>query len=159
MEREKIFTDILGKIETGVIVLDQMNRRIFFRNRRADKIWEFIRAKFDYEELSAMMFNELAQIKNPNVVCSDRSRINCDHRSFAYRVCHIEGSAQYVAVIIDDVTDQNRLEAIDEASEMMNNISNVFSGIRHEIGNPLNSMKMALTVLKMNLEKFSKEEI
>ncbi|MFO7606415.1 MAG: HAMP domain-containing sensor histidine kinase [Desulfurivibrionaceae bacterium] len=159
MEKEKIFSDILGKIETGVIVLDQINRRIFFRNRQADKIWEFIRATYDYEELSAMMFNELGQIKNANVVCSDRSRINCDHRSFAYRVCHIEGTAQYVAVIIDDVTDQNRLEAIDEASEMMNNISNVFSGIRHEIGNPLNSMKMALTVLKMNLEKFSKEEI
>ncbi len=159
MERETIFSDILGKIETGVIVLDQMNRRIFFRNRQADKIWEFIRATFDYEELSAMMFNELGQIKNADVMCSDRSRINCDHRSFAYRVCHIEGTAQYVAVIIDDVTDQNRLEAIDEASEMMNNISNVFSGIRHEIGNPLNSMKMALTVLKMNLEKFSKEEI
>lgn len=159
MEREKIFSDILGKVETGVIVLDQMNRRISFRNRQADKIWEFIRATFDYEELSAMMFNELGQIKNDNVSCSDRSRINCDHRSFSYRVCHIEGTAQYVAVIIDDVTDQNRLEAIDEASEMMNNISNVFSGIRHEIGNPLNSMKMALTVLKMNLEKFSKEEI
>jgi signal transduction histidine kinase len=159
MERERIFSDILVKIETGVMVLDQVNRQVYFRNQQADKIWDFIRASYDYEELSAMMFNELDQIKSANVVCSDRSRINCDHRSFSYRVCQIEGTKQYVAVIINDVTDQNRLEAIDEASEMMNNIGNVFSGIRHEIGNPLNSMKMALTVLKMNLEKFSKEEI
>ncbi|MEN8134444.1 MAG: HAMP domain-containing sensor histidine kinase [Thermodesulfobacteriota bacterium] len=155
-----MFSDVLGKIETGIIILDQVNRQIYFRNQQADKIWKFIHASsYDYEELSAMMFNELDQIKNSDVACSDKSQINCDHCSFAYCVCRVEGSKQYVAVIINDVTDQSRLEAIDEASEMMNNISNVFSGIRHEIGNPLNSMKMALTVLKMNLEKFSKDEV
>ena len=159
MNREKLFAEVLGKIETGVIILDQIKRQIYFRNRQADKIWKFIQASYDYEELSAMMVNELDQIKNSDVACSDRSQVNCDHCSFAYWVCRIEGSKRYVAVIISDVTDQSRLEAIDEASEMMNNISNVFSGIRHEIGNPLNSMKMALTVLKMNLEKFSKDEI
>lgn len=159
MGREQLFSEVLAKIETGIIILDQVNQQTYYRNHQADKIWDFIRASYDYEELSAMMFNELDQINGANAVCSIKSTINCDHRSFAYRVCRIEGSTQYVVVIVEDVTDQNRLEAIDEASEMMNNISNVFSGIRHEIGNPLNSMKMALTVLKMNLEKFSKDEI
>ena len=160
MKREEILSDVLGKIEAGVIILDQVNRQIYFRNKQADKIWNFIQASSgDYEELSSMMFNELDQINRSNKVCSDKSLINCDHRSFAYWLCHIKDSKQYVAVIIEDVTDQTRLDAIDEASEMMNNISNVFSGIRHEIGNPLNSMKMALTVLKMNLSKFSKEEV
>lgn len=155
-----MFIDVLSKIETGIIILDQVNRRIPFRNQQADKIWNVIHASsYDYEELSAMMFNELDQIKDPDVVCSDKSQINCDHRSFSYRVCCIKDSKQYVAVLINDVTDQTRLDAIDEASEMMNNISNVFSGIRHEIGNPLNSMKMALTVLKRNLKKFSKDEV
>lgn len=159
MGREQIFADVLAKIESGVIILDQVNRQIYFRNEQAERIWDFIRASFDYEDLSSMMFTELEQINAANAVCSDKSTINCDHRSFAYRVCRIKDSSNYVVVVIDDVTDQNRLDSIDEASEMMNNISNVFSGIRHEIGNPLNSMKMALTVLKMNLEKFSKEEI
>lgn len=159
IKREIIFFDVLGKIETGVIILDQINRQVYFRNQQADKIWDFIQASYDYEELSALMITELNQIQSGGVVCSDYSTINCDHRSFSYRVCCVEGSGQYVAVIINDVTDQSRLEAIDEASEMMNNFSNVFSGIRHEIGNPLNSMKMALTVLNMNLEKFSKDDI
>ena len=34
-----------------------------------------------------------------------------------------------------------------------------FSGIRHEIGNPINSAKMALSVLKENLHDFSAEAI
>ncbi len=157
--KQKIFADVINKIEVGVIILDQLNREVFYRNAHAEQVSEFIQASDDFEELSAMMFNELDQVKSTEVVCSDRSMISCDHRSFAYRVCRMDGTNQFVSVIIEDVTDQSRLEAIDEASEMMNNISYVFSGIRHEIGNPLNSMKMALTVLKNNLEKFSKDEI
>ena len=157
--KEKIFYDALNKIDSGVIILDQVNRQVFFCNKHAEKVCEFIQGSSDYEELTAMMVNELAQVKNADVTCSDKSMINCDHRSFAFMVCRMDGTNQYVSVIISDVTDQSRLEAIDEASEMMNNISYVFSGIRHEIGNPLNSIKMALTVLKNNLEKFSKEEI
>ena len=157
--REKVFADVINKIEIGVIILDQVNREVFFRNQHAEEVWNFIQASYDFEELSAMMFNELDQIKSTEMVCSDRSMINCDHRSFAYRICRMDGTNQFVSVIIEDVTDQSRLEAIDEASEMMNNISYVFSGIRHEIGNPLNSIKMALTVLKNNLAKFSKDEI
>ena len=64
-----------------------------------------------------------------------------------------------IAIFIQDITDQNRLNAIDEASEMMNNIGYLFSGIRHEIGNPINSIKMAITVLQNNLKRFSPEEM
>jgi C4-dicarboxylate-specific signal transduction histidine kinase len=106
-----------------------------------------------------MMMGELEQIKVRGVTSSTQTMVNCDHRSFSYRIHKVEDNQQYLVVILQDVTDQSRLEAIDEASEMMNNISYVFSGIRHEIGNPLNSMKMALTVLKNNLAKFSKDEI
>lgn len=36
----------------------------------------------------------------------------------------------------------------------MDNIGFIFSGIRHEIGNPLNSLKMGLSVLNSNLGQF-----
>jgi signal transduction histidine kinase len=39
----------------------------------------------------------------------------------------------------------------------MDNLGFVFSGIRHEIGNPINSLKMTLTVLLDNLETFSSD--
>ena len=55
------------------------------------------------------------QIASTEVVCSDSATINCDHRSFAYTVCRMDANNQYVSVTIDDVTDQSRLEAIDEA--------------------------------------------
>ncbi|MFO0752264.1 MAG: PAS domain S-box protein [Thermodesulfovibrionales bacterium] len=61
----------------------------------------------------------------------------------------------YVAVK-RDVTEKTRLESIAEAVNTMNNIGYIFSGIRHEIGNPLNSMKAALTVVRGGLDSFDK---
>jgi PAS domain S-box-containing protein len=61
--------------------------------------------------------------------------------------------------VITDVTEKLRLESIAEAVNTMDNIGFIFSGVRHEIGNPVNSIKMALSVLKQNLDSYSKEMI
>jgi PAS domain S-box-containing protein len=58
-----------------------------------------------------------------------------------------------------DVSDKVRLESIAESVNTMNNIGYIFSGVRHEIGNPINSAKMILSVLQYKLEKASKEAI
>ena len=61
--------------------------------------------------------------------------------------------------ICRDVTETRQLESIAEAVNMMDNVGYIFSGIRHELGNPINSVKMALTVLEKNLEKWDKEQV
>jgi len=61
----------------------------------------------------------------------------------------------YVA-IKRDVTEKKRLESLAEAGNLMDNIGYIFSGIRHEIGNPINSIKMTLTVLNASLETFDR---
>jgi PAS domain S-box-containing protein len=61
--------------------------------------------------------------------------------------------------VIMDITEKLRLESIAQAVNTMNNIGFIFSGIRHEIGNPVNSIKMALSVLKQNIDSYSKNTI
>jgi signal transduction histidine kinase len=51
-------------------------------------------------------------------------------------------------VVVRDVTEQKRLRAIAEIANNMNNIGFIFSGVRHELGNPVNSMKVAATILR-----------
>lgn len=63
----------------------------------------------------------------------------------------------YVA-ISRDITHRRQLESIAEASNLMKNYGYIFSGIRHEIGNPINSLKMALTVLIRNIATYSTEK-
>jgi len=64
-----------------------------------------------------------------------------------------------IIVYVVDITDQKRLESIASAKNMMQNIGYVFSGIRHEIGNPINSLKTCLTVLKKQINILDTKEI
>lgn len=61
-------------------------------------------------------------------------------------------------LICRDTTEKQRLESIAEAVNMMENVGYVFSGIRHELGNPINSVKTALSVLRKNIDVWEKEQ-
>ena len=58
-----------------------------------------------------------------------------------------------------DVTEKKRLEAIAEATNLMDKLGYIFSGIRHELGNPVNSIKTTLAVLMKNLDTYSREKV
>ena len=58
-----------------------------------------------------------------------------------------------------DVTEKLRLEAIAETVDAMNNIGYVFSGIRHEIGNPVSSLSIIMSLLKKKYESGPKEAV
>ena len=154
-----IFADVLRDIETGIIILDVVERKIFFRNRHAEKILAPVKNAHEYDGLYTLLHHELDELEKPGVMRTSKTVIRNDHRVLGYTVYRLEEDRRFVSVFIQDITDQNRLNSIDEAAEMMNNIGYLFSGIRHEIGNPLNSIKMALTVLQNNLKRYSPEEI
>jgi PAS domain S-box-containing protein len=58
-----------------------------------------------------------------------------------------------------DITEKLRLESIAQAVDTMNNIGYIFSGVRHEIGNPVNAVIMNLSLLKAKLETIDKATI
>lgn len=58
-----------------------------------------------------------------------------------------------------DITERLRLESITEAVNMSESLGYIFSGIRHELGNPINSMKAALSVVRRNLTRFDEEKL
>lgn len=57
-----------------------------------------------------------------------------------------------------DTTEQRRLEALANAVNLVEQTGYVFAGIRHELGNPVHSVKMALSVLKKHGETFPQEK-
>ncbi len=69
----------------------------------------------------------------------------------------IEGAA--MLLVVKDVTEMERLRSIAGAVNLSDNLGHFLSGIRHELGNPVNSIKTALTVVHSNLESFSREKV
>ncbi len=70
-----------------------------------------------------------------------------------------EGQVATQVIVKRDITEDKRLESIAEAANLMDNIGFIFSSIRHELGNPINSIKVSLSVLQSNLQTYDTEEI
>ena len=70
-----------------------------------------------------------------------------------------EGRVSNQVIVKRDITENKRLESIAEAANLTDNIGFIFSSIRHELGNPINSIKVSLSVLESNLETYNKEDV
>ena len=70
-----------------------------------------------------------------------------------------EGGVANQVIIKRNITEEKRLESIAEAANLMDNIGFIFSSIRHELGNPINSIKVSLSVLESNLETYETADI
>jgi PAS domain S-box-containing protein len=70
-----------------------------------------------------------------------------------------DGRLLHYVAVCRDVTERRRLESIAEAVNMMDNVGYIFSNLRHELGNPINSIKTALSVLRKNLEQYPRETV
>ena len=70
-----------------------------------------------------------------------------------------EGRVTNQVLVKRDITEEKRLESIAEAANLMDNIGFIFSSIRHELGNPINSIKVSLSILESNLDTYSTDDI
>ena len=151
------FAQILEHIDVGVLVLDLQSQVIDYRNPVFTQVLQGPLLCSDYQALYALLIerleaeNRFANSAHINHQVHHQGRLlGCS----IYKIAH-----RYRCVFLRDITEQNRLESIAQAANAMDNLGFIFSGIRHEIGNPLNSLKMALSVLKQNLACFSAETI
>ncbi len=62
-------------------------------------------------------------------------------------------------MLLSDVTEIRKMESVVEATNLTDKLGYIFSGIRHEIGNPVNSIKVALSVLQKNLTAYNRATI
>ncbi|MEM6961914.1 MAG: ATP-binding protein [Myxococcota bacterium] len=69
-----------------------------------------------------------------------------------------DGRLEFVFVARDR-TEQKRVERVSAALNMTDNVGYVFAGIRHELGNPVNSIKAALTVLRNRVETIHRDDL
>lgn len=85
-----------------------------------------------------------------------------DHRFVFVTVSPIRDAENRVieyVVVCRDVTEHRRLETIAEASNFHDHLGVVFSGIRHELGNPINSVKAALQVITSGFGTMDQERV
>ena len=151
------FGQILDHIDVGILVLDLKRRAIDYRNPIFFEVLKDEKVCGDYQTLYDLLLKNLEDSRRLEQVGNFIHQVSLQGRLINCSVYRI--ASRYRCIFVRDITEKTRLESIAQAVNAMDNIGFIFSGIRHEIGNPLNSLKMALSVLKQNLGKFPAETI
>jgi len=144
---------ILDYIDVGVLVLDLQERRIDYRNPVFCNVLQDPGLCDSFDRLEELILVDLIK------PASGPASITVSHHERTFGCSIYDIGARYRCVFIRDISEKLRLESIAQAVNTMDNIGYIFSGVRHEIGNPLNSLKMALSVLRNNLDNFERETV
>ncbi len=151
-----IYAHIFEHIDVGIIVLDSAKEEIIFQNEAAISVFEDSKNPPDYKTVSTLLLQGMGN----GVFSAGFGKCHTLHyknRLLGYTAYVI--SHNCIGILIRDITENARFESIAEAINAMDNITHIFSGVRHELGNPINSIKMTLSVLKKNLERYSQDTI
>jgi len=142
-----------------LILLTDLERRIIRCNRAAAR---FLGAS--YQDLIGKGLREAFRSVSEDVgvldeergeLRSDRPRATLEVASYAAQV---EGRPYGTVWVMRDVTAVRRLETIAASVDMMNNLGHVLGTVRHELGNPINAIKTALSVLRERFGSFPEEK-
>jgi signal transduction histidine kinase len=147
-----LYSDIIETIDLGIVILNIKGQEIIFKNKFSTELFHNDENVLGYKGLLELLLlehgkNQASEVFGKNFTLRYRNRL------LGYTAHMISGN--FIWIIIRDITERSRLESIAEAVNSMENISYIFSGIRHELGNPINSIKMTLSVLKKNLGEYS----
>lgn len=149
------FAQLLEHIDVGILVLDLNQQAIDYCNAGFFEVLQDDQLCRNYQGLYDLFVRETEEAGDFDLAGRISHQVMYQGRLFGHSV--YKAASKYRCVFIRDITDKSRLESIAQAANAMDNIGFIFSGIRHEIGNPLNSLKMALSVLQQNQKNTSPE--
>jgi signal transduction histidine kinase len=153
---ECVYADILADINLGIIGLDTARTEVFYQNKLAVELFKGTIRPKDYRAIAALLLADAGE----SIAAADATtsrRLRYGNRFLGFTIYRI--SETLLWIYVSDITEKTRLGAIAEAVNTMNNLGYIFSGIRHELGNPVNSIKTTATVLKQNIDGYTKETV
>jgi len=151
------FDQILDHIDIGILVLDLEKERIEYRNPNFFLVLADNFLCNDYGSLCLLFTDHLNLSPDGPRNGSAFGKIKLKEKILVCSVYHFAN--RYRCLFIRDITERVRLETIAQAVNSTDSLGFIFSGIRHEIGNPLNSLKMTLSVMKQNIAHFSEDTL
>lgn len=147
--------NILENLDVGIIVANASDMQIIYLNKTGRIILSDGKKKPEKRLLRIFqdsVFKEMGEGKK-----SSSRTIRLKDRVVGFTVYTV--SPTQLCIIFRDITEKERMESIAQISNLMENLGFIFAGIQHEIANPINCLKMAITVLKAGITKFDQAKI
>ena len=140
--------DLFARVPLGIMVLDFNAEQIAFRNPAMDKILASIHP-FTYPRIKEIF----ALASHPDPEDDPRQQtVTLDGKKIGFSIYSPGPDSRLL--LASDVSDKSRREQIAASAELMSTIDYTFFNLAHELGNPINSIKMTLEVLINNFEEY-----
>jgi signal transduction histidine kinase len=145
----------MQSVNMGIAVLNLDDRALIYLNRAGHGLFAHQSAQPDFALLSHLMFPPGVPLDGlpPEY---HGAPLHLDTRLLGYTVYR---AGAFAWMFFRDITEKARMEALAEAVESTSNIGTIFSVVRHELGNPINSVKAGLGVLRANIDTFPRETV
>ena len=137
--------EICDNVSVGLGIIDPAKNTILYSNRFLDELME--------KGLKVIFPNVLEDaVKKDNKI----STITIGQETYGYT---FEEYEKYLVFIIKNISETLFIMGMKREKGSIDNFNQLFSMLRHEIGNPLNIIKLSLGVLKEQYRDFSPEKI
>ncbi len=157
---ECLFSDALRSIETGLMIGRVSTCEYLYMNPYAESVFEKFPDALDLDQVLRMPSKDDEGDLIGNV-CSDIqfSRQVIQRRGEVIGLSVYPCREDLVMVFLKDISEDAQASDLAVKSGDIRTVTTIFSQLRHEIGNPLNSIKMTLQVLKENLDSFTATKV
>jgi signal transduction histidine kinase len=149
-ENGRDWPEIISSLSTGVMLLDFSNRRLLWQNRAMQAL--FAVPPSGYRSGEDFL---LSEFRSGNQGTSIQRAIEQSGRTIGFTV-HFAAS-DLGLVLAADISETARQRRAGETATLMDALDYLFFSLAHEIGNPINSIKMTLEVLINNFGSYSRE--
>ncbi len=143
-----LWPELLDCIPLGVIILDLRTEQISYCNRAMTDILQTIQP-LDYFKIKKYFLG--TAIPDPNIVPKPQTVI-MDEKKIGFTA--YSPNPQTWLLLANEISEKDRQEQITATTNVMSAIDFTFFSLAHEMGNPINSIKMTLEVLINNFREY-----
>ena len=141
--------ELLDNIDLGIIAFLAREKRVVFQNRAVQRIIPNSRAD-DFSQLEKIF---LADLEVVSVAKPSQHKIVLDAKTIGFTIYPQASGLHWI--LASEITEKTYAQKIAESTKLIDMLDYAFFNLTHELGNPVNSIKMTLEVLINNFSKYN----
>jgi two-component system, sporulation sensor kinase E len=155
-----LLENIFNSLTEGILVLDSENNPVYM-NKQLNKMLNIdtknLFKSFSYynSRLAYLILEQEGEVKDEEIEMSKPPHSLLKVSKLP--LLSSEGQSLGAIIIIDDITQEKRLQEEKTQNERLAVLSQLSAGVAHEIGNPLNALQIHLELLKKEVRKLPKK--
>jgi signal transduction histidine kinase len=142
--------DLLENIELGIIAFDPGGKRIAYQNRAMQNLIPALGDDFSQLE---KLFPNAANLNTAGR--HSQCKLTQAEKTIGFTVYPQAHGLHWI--LASEISEKTKTQNISENKKLMDMLDYTFFNLTHELGNPVNSIKMTLEVLINNFNRYSEE--